>query len=91
LCLWDSRACQEHWTRESWPNREGFAIGGRNITHFLLINPSKVLLLPLHIKLGFMKQFAKLKIGKSLAYLCEKFPALSVETFRAGIFYGSQI
>jgi len=21
LCLWDSRAHQEHWTKESWPKR----------------------------------------------------------------------
>jgi len=31
LCLWDRRARQEHWTMESWPKREGFKIGERNI------------------------------------------------------------
>ena len=38
LCLRDSRACQEHWAKESLPKREGFEIGERNIIHSPLIN-----------------------------------------------------
>ena len=38
-----------HWTGESWPKREGFEIGEKNIIHSLLINPNKVLLPPLHV------------------------------------------
>jgi len=42
LCLWDRRACQEHWTKESWPKREGFEIGERNIIglHSPLVYPN---------------------------------------------------
>jgi len=51
LCLWDNRACQEHWTRESWPQRERLEIGKKNIIHFALINPNEVLLPPFRIKI----------------------------------------
>jgi len=50
LCLWNSRAGQENWTRESWPNRERLEIGKINIIHFPLINPNEVLLPPFNIK-----------------------------------------
>ena len=31
LCLQGNRTRQEHWKRGSWPKREGFEIGERNI------------------------------------------------------------
>jgi len=42
---------------------------------------------------NYENSLQKLWIGKSdrFAYLCEKFPALSTEKLRAGIFYGSQV
>ena len=93
LCLWDSRARQEHWVRDIWPKRENFRVGEMNILHVPLVNPSKVLLPPLHIKLGLMKQFVKAldKEGDCFKYLCRTFPALSSEKLRAGIFDGPQI
>ena len=57
LCLWDSRARQEHWTKENWPKTEGFEIGERNIIQFPLIYPNYVRHPPIHIKLGLMEQF----------------------------------
>jgi len=44
-------------------------------------------------KSKYENSLQKLYVGKSysFAYLCEKFPALSTEKLRAGIFYGSHI
>ena len=93
LCLWDSRAKAEHYTRKDWPAREDFQIGEKNIKNEPLVHPQKVLLPPLHIKLGLMKQFVKAleKDGECFKYLCTKFPALSHEKLTAGIFDGPQI
>ena len=58
-----------------------------------LIDPAKVFLPPLHIKLGLMKQFVKAlnKDGKCFKYICEKFVHLSDEKLKERIFVGPQI
>ena len=47
----------------------------------------------LHIKLGIIKQFVKAleKNGDCFKYICMKFPGLTIEKFKAGIFDGPQI
>ena len=57
------------------------------------MSPSKVLLPPLHIKLGLMKQFAKAlnKEGDCFKYICEKFPIVSEAKLKEGIFNGPDI
>ena len=93
LCLWDSRAKQDHWIKRDWPSREVFITGEKNIVNVPLVNREKVLLPPLHIKLGLMKQFVKAlnKEGECFKYLCTKFSCLSYEKVKAGIFDGPQI
>ena len=93
ICLWDSRAKKEHWVKKNWPRRENFNVGEKNIQNRPLIDPAKVLLPPLHIKLGIMKQFVKAlnKEGQCFKNLCLKFPQLSDEKLKAGIFNGPQI
>ena len=93
LCMWDSRARDKHWTQKVWPPREEFKAGEKNIKHQPLVDPRKVLLPPLHIKLGLMKQFVKAldKDGSCFKYLCDKFPALTNEKIKAGVFDGPQI
>jgi hypothetical protein len=58
-----------------------------------LIDPKKVLLPPLHIKLGLMKQFVKAlsKEGECFKYLCKKFPCLSDAKLKEGIVVGPDI
>ena len=58
-----------------------------------LIDLNKVLLPPLHIKLGLMKQFVKAlpKAGKCFKYICDKFPAISTAKLKKGIFTGPDI
>ena len=59
LCLWDSRAKNEHWIREQWPKRNEFTVGEKNILNESLVSPDKVLLPPLHIKLALMKHYVR--------------------------------
>ena len=58
-----------------------------------LVDRCKVLLPAPHIKLGLMKNFVKVPYRNGLAFsiLCEKFPRLSTETIKAGVFIGPQI
>ena len=54
---------------------------------------NKVLLPPLHIKLGLMKDFVKVlhKNGAAFQHLSTVFPGLSSAKLKEGIFVGSQI
>jgi hypothetical protein len=72
LCLWDSRSKSEHWVRKEWPERNEFPVGQKNVINEPLVDPQKILLPPLHIKLGLMKQFVKAldKDGRCFRYLC---------------------
>ena len=67
--------------------------GNRNVLRVPLIDRDKVLLPPLHIKLGLMKNFVKAIENNSDAfwYLCNKFPELSYEKVKEGVFIGQQI
>ena len=58
-----------------------------------LVERSKIVFPPLHIKLGIMKQFVKPleKDGDCFRYICIKFPVLSIEKLKAGVFDGPQI
>ena len=93
MCLWDSRAKNEHWIREQWSKRNEFTIGEKNIRNKSLVPPDKVILPPLHIKLGLMKQYVKSldKGGECLKYICQKFLFLSYEKIKAGVFNGPKI
>ena len=55
LCLWDSRDHKNHYKKQKWPERSSFKPGSKNILQKPLVDPMKILLLPLHIKLGLMK------------------------------------
>ena len=93
ICLWDSRAREEHWRQKEWPVREQMVPGEKNIQAQPLVERSKIVFPPLHIKLGVMKQFVKAlnKEGACFKYICGKFPGLTIEKLKAGIFNGPQI
>ena len=88
LCYWDSRAIDQHWVKKDWPAREDLALGNKNIINEPLINRDRIILPPLHIKLGLMKQFVKAfdKDGDCFNYIAKTFSGLSMEKFKAGIF-----
>jgi hypothetical protein len=54
LCLWDSRATSEHYHNRHWPQREHFIPGTQNVKYQPLVESEKVLMPPLHIKLGLI-------------------------------------
>ncbi|GBM08887.1 hypothetical protein AVEN_57436-2-1, partial [Araneus ventricosus] len=92
LYLWDNRAIDHHWTKTDWSLRDVLTPGEKNVTNTILVSPEKVLLPPLHIKLGLMKQFIKSlpKDGGCFRYLCSKFPKLS-EAKSKEVFNGPDI
>ena len=44
-----------YYQKQVRPKREEFVVGEKNVKNIPLINPKKVLLPPLHIKLGLIK------------------------------------
>ena len=82
----------KHWNKKVWPKRTS-KVGKKNVHFEPLVNPKKILLLPLHIKLGMMKQFVKAlpKDGETFKYLSSKFPSLSEAKLKEGVFVGPDI
>ena len=68
-----------HYSRKEWPVRDTHILGTSNIKNPVFIDKSDVLLPPLNIKLGSMKQMVKAmdKTLPAFDYLVEKFPYLS--------------
>ena len=93
LCLWDSRNTNFHYNKRNWPFRSNYDIETHNVKHTPLVEPKKVLLPPLHIKLGLIKQFIKKLNPESNAFkhIQELFPKLSEAKIKAGIFVGPQV
>ena len=59
LCLWDSWAVSQHYKQKDWGSRSTFVPGEHSLKENPLVDMNKVLLSPLHIKLGLMKNFMK--------------------------------
>ena len=93
LCEWDSRDRKQHYIKKDWPKRKSLQVGVKNVERESLVDPKKILLPPLHIKLGLMKQFVKAlpKEGETFRYLCEQFLGLSEAKLKEGIFVGPDI
>jgi hypothetical protein len=85
---WDSSARSRHWEQKHWTPRTSVEPGSKNILDKSLVNWKKILLPPLHITLGIMKQFVKVSpnTGNCFKYLCRKFPHLSEAKLKEGIF-----
>lgn len=92
LCLWDSRATDRHYRQRQWPLREDHSVGNANVKAPFLVDANKILMPPLHIKLGLVAQFVKALdyTSKAFLYLQELFPKLSEAKVKAGIFNGPQ-
>jgi hypothetical protein len=93
LCLWDSRAKHEHWARKDWLPREYMVVGGQNVRNEPLLARDRIILPPLHINLGLMKQFVKTlnKDGLCTEYIAHNLPGLTMEKLKAGNFDDPQI
>lgn len=93
LCEWDSRDRSSHYIRKNWPERTLIEPGEKNIKYTPLVFRDKILLPPLHIKLGLMKNLVKAmnQEGEAFKYLKTKFPHISDAKIKEGIFVGPQI
>jgi hypothetical protein len=93
LCLWDSRATDQHYIRKVWPERGQLIPGMHNVIHKALVPREKILLPPLHIKLALLKQFVNALDPNSAAlhHIRKMFPHLSDVKVKDGIFSGPQI
>jgi len=94
ICEWDSRDREQHYIKRNWPAKKKLTPGDKNILKPHLVELSKIILPPLHIKLGLIKQFVKaIKILNSNAfqYLHSKFPKILEAKIKEGIFDGPQI
>jgi hypothetical protein len=93
MCEWESIARSQHWEQKHWTSRISLEPGSKNILRKRLVNPKKILLPPLHVKLCIMKQFVKAlpKTGNCFKYLCKKFPLLSGAKIKEGVFVGLDI
>lgn len=93
LCEWDSRARDKHYELKMWPIRQSLEPGEKNVLHHPLAPQNKIILPPLHIKLGLMKNFVKAMNRESVAfqYIREKFPKVSDAKIKEGVFNGPQI
>ena len=84
LCKWNSRDIANHWIKRDWPERILHTPGHRNIfKRALSISPYQTL----------MKQYVR-ALDKQVAcflYIADKFPKLSGEKVKEGIFVGPQI
>lgn len=67
--------------------------GAEKYSAFQIVHSGKVLLTPLHIKIGLMKNFLKVMVKTKLAfkYPLEKFPRLSEAKIKDGVFVSPQI
>jgi len=93
LCEGDSRDKKNHSVNKLWPKRTSLTPGEKNVVNPSLVLPEKSFLLPLHIKLGLMKNFVKGmdKTGHGFEYVRNKFPNVSDAKIKEGIFIGPQI
>ena len=93
LCQWDSRAKDLHYIKKDWPPRASPKVGEMNVENPPLADFHKIILPPLHIKLGLAKNLVKAmdQNGSAFKYLSQKFPRLSQAKIKEGIFVGPQI
>ena len=68
----------------------------KSVSHHPLVDPKKVILPPLHIKLCLIKNFVKAMVkynkeGEGFQYIKSKFPQISDAKIKEGVFIGPQI
>ena len=90
LCLWNSRADEQHCLVKNWPARKDLTPGSHNVLNSFLIKRSKILLPPFHIKLGLAKQFVKALKTTSRVFR-QMFPSISEARVKGGTFVRPQM
>lgn len=87
MCLWNTRFDGDQYSKRDWPLRGETRLQRNNIIQIPLVPIEKVLLPPLHIKLGIVKNFIKaLKPdGNAFTELRRIFPRLSGMKVKEGM------
>jgi len=93
LCLWNSRADALHYKQKEWPARTNTVVGEANIKYNPIVRRENIILPPLHIKLGLIKNFIKKlnKEGEAFVHLQCIFPHLSHAKIIEGGFAGPEV
>jgi hypothetical protein len=93
LCEWDSWAKTSHYKRRDWLSRQSLELGTKNVQHLLLVESCNILLPPLHIKIGLMKNFIKAmdQTGPAFRYLTKKLPGIGAAKMKVVVFIDPQI
>ena len=91
LCDWGNRANGKYYKIKYWTIRENSAPEEKCVRNQPLVDKVKILLSPLFVKLGLMKNFVKAmeKQGKDFEYWREKFQIFRVAKLKGDIFIGS--
>ncbi|GBM50999.1 hypothetical protein AVEN_199768-1 [Araneus ventricosus] len=78
------RTAALHYMKRDWPQRAYFKPGERNVEHPPVAEPHKIIIPPLHIKLGLVKKLVKYmdNNGPAFKYLHETFPRLIVANIK---------
>ena len=69
LCEWNSRDKAQYYVKRIWPARKILEPRHKNLKNHSLVESSRILLPPLHIKLGLMKNFVKAMDRNGTAFL----------------------
>jgi hypothetical protein len=74
--------------KRDWPTRQSREPRKKNVQRLLVAEVTSILLLPLHIKLGKMKDLVKAmdQRGPAFWYLVEEFPGIGVPKMKEGRF-----
>jgi hypothetical protein len=88
MCEWDSRARNQHWEQKHRTPRTSLESRSKNILRKNHVDPKKILLSTLHIKLGIVKQSvtALPKTGNCFKYLCKNFSSFAGGQTKRGRF-----
>lgn len=87
MCLWDTRFKGDQYQKDDWPIRGRARLQHNNVIERELVPTEKVLLPPLHIKLGIVKNFIKAldREGEAFNELTRVFPRLSSSKIKEGL------
>ncbi|GBN45565.1 hypothetical protein AVEN_270276-1 [Araneus ventricosus] len=83
---------KKYYIKKVWPKRQFLIPGVKNEENEPLVVSEKIILPPLHMKLGLMKNFIKAMdcAGSGFQYLRLKFPKVSETKIKEGIFVRPQ-
>ena len=89
MCFWEGRRKELHYTDFKWQTRINFQISQNSIDNIPLIPSSKIILPPLHIKLGVIRSFVRAldHNGEAFKMLQTIFPKLKPQNNIDVIYY----